>query len=84
MLSPPRRGSAPLLRTVPAWEALSAEPATNLTLAQLLGAAPAGGGAHYGSGTPDTRIEMNEMGLRNLEAFFAGRPLVTPIPGFAG
>jgi lactate dehydrogenase-like 2-hydroxyacid dehydrogenase len=39
---------------------------------------------HYGSGTPDTRIEMNEVGLRNLEAFFAGRPLVTPIPGFAG
>ena len=51
VLSTPRRGSAPLLRTVPAWEALSAEPATNLTLAQLLGAAPAGGGAHYGSGT---------------------------------
>ena len=38
VLSTPRRGSAPLLRTVPAWEALSAEPSTNLTLAQLLGA----------------------------------------------
>jgi hydroxypyruvate reductase len=39
---------------------------------------------HYGSGTPDTRIEMNEIGLRNLAAFFAGEPLVTPIPGMTG
>jgi hydroxypyruvate reductase len=34
---------------------------------------------HYGSGTPDTRIDMNEMGLRNLQAFFAGEPLITPV-----
>ncbi|MBC7781864.1 MAG: 2-hydroxyacid dehydrogenase [Proteobacteria bacterium] len=34
---------------------------------------------HYGSGTEDTRRAMNETGFRNLEAFFAGRPLVTPI-----
>jgi lactate dehydrogenase-like 2-hydroxyacid dehydrogenase len=34
---------------------------------------------HYGSGTDDTRRAMNETGFRNLEAFFAGRPLVTPI-----
>ena len=36
---------------------------------------------HYGSGTPDTRMEMNEVGLRNLQAFFEGKPLLTPIPG---
>lgn len=35
---------------------------------------------HYGSGTPDTRMEMNEVGIRNLEAFFSGKPLITPIP----
>jgi lactate dehydrogenase-like 2-hydroxyacid dehydrogenase len=35
---------------------------------------------HYGSGTDDTRRAMNETGFRNLEAFFAGLPLVTPIP----
>jgi len=35
---------------------------------------------HYGSGTPDTRIEMNEVGLQNLQAFFEGKSLVTPIP----
>jgi lactate dehydrogenase-like 2-hydroxyacid dehydrogenase len=35
---------------------------------------------HYASGTPDTRREMNELGMRNLDAFFVGRPLVTPIP----
>jgi hydroxypyruvate reductase len=34
---------------------------------------------HCGSGTPDTRIEMNEMGIKNLEAFFAGKPLLTPV-----
>jgi len=39
---------------------------------------------HYGSGTPDSRIEMNEIGLRNLEAFFSGRPLLTPVPGMPG
>lgn len=35
---------------------------------------------HYASGTPDTRMEMNEVGIQNLHAFFSGRPLVTPIP----
>jgi lactate dehydrogenase-like 2-hydroxyacid dehydrogenase len=35
---------------------------------------------HYGSGTPDTRMEMNEVGIQNLEAFFGGKPLITPIP----
>lgn len=34
---------------------------------------------HYGSGTPDTRMEMNEVGVQNLQAFFDGKPLVTPI-----
>jgi len=35
---------------------------------------------HYGSGTDDTRRAMNETGLRNLQAFFEGRPLPTLIP----
>jgi hydroxypyruvate reductase len=35
---------------------------------------------HYGSGTPDTRMEMNEVGVQNLHAFFSGEPLLTPIP----
>jgi len=38
---------------------------------------------HYGSGTPDTRMEMNELGIQNLQAFFSGRPLLTPIPELA-
>jgi D-3-phosphoglycerate dehydrogenase len=35
---------------------------------------------HIGTGTPDTRREMNMAALENLEAFFAGRPLPSPIP----
>jgi len=35
---------------------------------------------HFGSGTPDTRLEMNATGIRNLIAFFAGQPLLTPVP----
>jgi len=34
---------------------------------------------HYGSGTPDTRLEMNATGIRNLIAFFNGQPLLTPV-----
>jgi len=39
---------------------------------------------HYGSGTPDTRKDMNELGIENLRAFFAGRPLISPIPEIDG
>jgi lactate dehydrogenase-like 2-hydroxyacid dehydrogenase len=35
---------------------------------------------HFSSGTDDTRRAMNETGLRNLEAFFAGQPLPTLVP----
>ena len=35
---------------------------------------------HIGTGTPDTRRSMNMAALENLEAFFAGRPLPSPIP----
>lgn len=34
---------------------------------------------HYASGTPDTRLEMNATGIRNLLAFFDGKPLLTPV-----
>lgn len=35
---------------------------------------------HHGSGTEQTRRAMGELVRRNLEAHFAGRPLVTPVP----
>lgn len=34
---------------------------------------------HHGSGTGQTRRAMGELVRRNLEAHFAGRPLVTPV-----
>ena len=39
---------------------------------------------HYGSGTPETRRDMNEVGIKNLHAFFAGKPLFSPIPEIPG
>ncbi|MFM9924802.1 2-hydroxyacid dehydrogenase [Variovorax sp. H27-G14] len=35
---------------------------------------------HHGSGTEQTRRAMGELVRRNLEAHFAGRPLITPVP----
>ena len=35
---------------------------------------------HVGSGTASTRKAMADLVLANLEAYFAGKPLVTPIP----
>ncbi|MDH6166723.1 lactate dehydrogenase-like 2-hydroxyacid dehydrogenase [Variovorax boronicumulans] len=35
---------------------------------------------HHGSGTEETRRAMGALVRRNLEAHFAGRPLVTPVP----
>eukprot|EP01035_Chromulina_nebulosa_P038094 gene38094-51455_t len=34
---------------------------------------------HHGSGTEQTRRAMGELVRRNLEAHFAGQPLVTPV-----
>lgn len=34
---------------------------------------------HQGSGTLETRKAMADLALANLEAFFAGKPLITPI-----
>ena len=34
---------------------------------------------HQGSGTLETRAAMADLALANLEAFFAGKPLITPI-----
>lgn len=34
---------------------------------------------HQGSGTTETRRAMGELALSNLAAFFAGKPLITPI-----
>jgi hydroxypyruvate reductase len=39
---------------------------------------------HFGSGTPETRKEMSDLAIRNLEAFFAGAPLLSVIPEMAG
>jgi lactate dehydrogenase-like 2-hydroxyacid dehydrogenase len=36
---------------------------------------------HTGSGTAATRIAMGQVLVDNLAAFFAGRPLLSPIPG---
>lgn len=35
---------------------------------------------HIASGTTETRMAMGRLVLDNLEAFFAGKPLVTPAP----
>ncbi len=35
---------------------------------------------HFSSGTPDTRKAISAHGIANLQAFFAGKPLLTPIP----
>ena len=35
---------------------------------------------HHGSGTEQTRRAMGELVRRNLEAHFAGQPLITPVP----
>lgn len=35
---------------------------------------------HIGSATVETRRAMGQLVLDNLEAFFAGRPLLTPVP----
>jgi lactate dehydrogenase-like 2-hydroxyacid dehydrogenase len=34
---------------------------------------------HIGSATVDTRTAMGELMLKNLERFFAGEPLETPV-----
>jgi len=34
---------------------------------------------HQGSGTLETRQAMADLALANLDAFFAGKPLITPI-----
>lgn len=34
---------------------------------------------HIGSATSETRFEMSQLVLRNLEAHFAGKPLITPV-----
>ena len=34
---------------------------------------------HHGSGTEQTRRAMGELVRRNLEAHFAGQPLITPV-----
>jgi hydroxypyruvate reductase len=34
---------------------------------------------HQGSATVETRTAMGELMLANLDAFFAGRPLPTPV-----
>lgn len=36
---------------------------------------------HRGSATAETRLAMAELVRANLDAFFAGRPLVTPVAG---
>ena len=33
---------------------------------------------------PETRKEMSDLAIRNLEAFFAGAPLLSVIPEMAG
>lgn len=35
---------------------------------------------HQGSATDKTRFDMGDLVVRNLAAYFAGRPLVTPVP----
>jgi lactate dehydrogenase-like 2-hydroxyacid dehydrogenase len=35
---------------------------------------------HIASSTRETRSEMGQLVIRNLEAWFAGKPLVTPVP----
>lgn len=35
---------------------------------------------HFANGTPDARRAMLELGIDNLHAYFAGRPLLTPVP----
>jgi lactate dehydrogenase-like 2-hydroxyacid dehydrogenase len=35
---------------------------------------------HIGSATQEARATMARMVIANLEAHFAGRPLVTPVP----
>ena len=35
---------------------------------------------HHASGTVETRVAMGELVRANLEAHFAGRPLLTPVP----
>ena len=35
---------------------------------------------HFGSGTPDTRLDMSNLAIANLLAYFAGKPLLSPIP----
>jgi lactate dehydrogenase-like 2-hydroxyacid dehydrogenase len=34
---------------------------------------------HHGSGTHDTRTAMGRLTLDNVAAWFAGRPLLTPV-----
>ncbi len=34
---------------------------------------------HQGSATRETRAAMGQLALDNLAAFFAGKPLITPI-----
>ena len=35
---------------------------------------------HIGSATASTRQAMGDLVLANLQAFFAGQPLLTPVP----
>jgi hydroxypyruvate reductase len=35
---------------------------------------------HIGSATHETRQAMSDLAFGNLEAHFAGRPLLTPVP----
>ena len=39
---------------------------------------------HVGSATASTRKAMGDLVLANLEAHFAGRALVTPVPAVSG
>jgi len=39
---------------------------------------------HRGSGTHETRRRMAELCRSNLDAFFAGQPLPTPVPEMRG
>ena len=35
---------------------------------------------HIGSATAQTRQAMAQLAFTNLEAYFAGKPLITPVP----
>ena len=39
---------------------------------------------HFGSGTPESRRKMSDLAIANLLAYFAGEPLLSPIPEIPG